>query len=268
MAGMRKVLSERLVSPLFPAFAISWLGTNYKFVMTIFSDDTLAQKFSVIDTVLFPTWWAYAWHGLLLPLTVALLYILVYPFPARWVYEYALRRQRQLLKVRQSIDQERPLTEEDRAKLLAQQYDLRRNCQAQIRERDATIEEVNAKISALENTRMPEQRQIGGQFPFHESNPLGPSFWPPRGAVTQEEIRVLKALSNIENEQPGTNGRASAHTVLQKTGEIDMTSLRVTLGDLSAKQLIDGGDVTGFGLTNEGRRAVKEALDDKNRRPE
>lgn len=256
LAGMRRVLSERLVSPLFPAFAISWLGTNYKFVMTIFSDDTLAQKFAVIGT-LFPTWQADALQGVVLPSLVALLYILAYPYPARWVYGYALTRQRELLKKRQEIEQARLLTKEESERLRAYYFDEHRKQEAELNKRAELIEQLNAKISALENTRMPEQSQPEDSFPLHPSGSVRYPFATPPAVLNPLERKVLTVLSAIENELSG-NGLASESQLQGAIKEVDMTDLRITLENLRRRKLIEGSGGPGYRLTHEGRVAVKE----------
>lgn len=254
LAGMRRVLSERLVSPLFPAFAISWLGTNYKFVMAIFSDDTLAQKFSVIGT-LFPSWQLELWHGFALPLLVALAYIYLYPYPARLVYGHALSRQRELLTKRQEIEQATLLTKEESERLRAYYYNENRKLEEELNKRAEIIEQLKATVSALENTRMPEEAQTGSRFSFHDSDPVSAPFGPPRGALTPLERKVLKALSDIENEQP-SGGLASARQLLERIKSVDMTDMKIALENLVRKKLIEGSET--YRLTHDGRVAVKE----------
>lgn len=253
LAGMRRVLSERLVSPLFPAFAIAWLGTNYKFVMTIFSDDTLAQKFAVIDA-LFPTWQVDALQGGILPLLIALAYILIYPYPAKWVYAYALWRQRELLRTRQESEEARLLTKEESDRLRAYYYDQRRQFEGQLRERTELIEELNAKISALENTRVPSQTRREGTITSHD-DPLSAPSGAPRGVLTALERKVLKALSDIENEQP-SGTLTSVRQLVERIKGVDTTDMKIALENLSRKKLIEGSD--NYRLTHEGRVAVKE----------
>src|SRR4029453_10496719 len=67
-----------------------------------------------------------------------------YPYPARFVYGFTHRRQREINKLRQQIEDETPLTIEESRKLRAQYPEIDRRKQE-------TIDRLNKEIEQLRN---------------------------------------------------------------------------------------------------------------------
>jgi hypothetical protein len=109
---IRAQLHERVSSPLLATFSIAWLVWNYKFILILFASVPLGEKFQIIDAVAFPSGISILLNGFVYPLATALALIFLYPIPARYVYEYAKKRQRELKEIQQKIDDETPLTKE------------------------------------------------------------------------------------------------------------------------------------------------------------
>jgi len=89
-------LYERASSPLFGAFFVSWCLWNYRFLMVVFSSLPVQEKFQLIESTIFIDKWSYATRGSILPLITTLLVIFVYPYPAKFVYGFWRRRQKEL----------------------------------------------------------------------------------------------------------------------------------------------------------------------------
>jgi len=106
-------LSERIASPLIGSFAISWCIWNYKFLVILFSAASVSQTFALIDKIVFPTTWSLILNGVLLPAATTFAYIFVYPYPAKYVYEFTRRRQKEINEVRQRIEDETLLSIEE-----------------------------------------------------------------------------------------------------------------------------------------------------------
>lgn len=84
--SIRLQVHERMSSPLFGSFVIAWLGWNYRMLVVVFSTLPVKERFEVIDHQLYATPWA-AWSkGLFFPLASALLFILIYPYPSKWIW--------------------------------------------------------------------------------------------------------------------------------------------------------------------------------------
>jgi DNA-binding MarR family transcriptional regulator len=257
--GIRKQLSERLVSPLMPSFVISWLIVNYRLVVAILSSEPLEKKLSFIDTVLFPSSQIVVSHGFLIPLAASLAYILLYPYPAKWVYQYALKRQRELRDARQRAENERILTLEESQRLRTYYFDREIELKKQTQERQEEIEQLRAKITQLEES----QKNV-------EATPVGLRVHRKvlsSKDLTEDLAKVLGALSYAEN-----NGIEQTNEKdLQKVLQNNMTDLKIMLEELERANYIQKGFLGNgtpiYSLLHEGRKSLKEYVANNKQNP-
>jgi len=92
------------------------------------------SKFKYIDKVLHADpWWNFVlWF--VGPLATAAAVIYVYPFPAKWVYEFTSKKQNELRKVKQEAEDERPMTRDEERTLRRQMVDLQAEFETRIRQ--------------------------------------------------------------------------------------------------------------------------------------
>lgn len=105
-------LYERVKSPLFGAFAFSWVVWNYRALLAAVADLSFKDRMAYLDG-LYPSLEAWGWYCLGGPLLTALGFLVVYPWPARLMYWYWAYQQKELKKIQQSIEDEMPLTQEE-----------------------------------------------------------------------------------------------------------------------------------------------------------
>lgn len=110
-------LYDRIASPLFSSYLISWVGWNYKFLLTVFSGMKVNEKLDFISGVVYPSFNYLLLHGALYPLITSMLIIFVYPYPAKFTYQFYRRRQVEIKEIQQKIDDETPLTREEAKKI-------------------------------------------------------------------------------------------------------------------------------------------------------
>lgn len=110
-------LYDRITSPLLGCFLISWVIWNYKFVFTLFSGMKVDEKFKYIDNVIYNGVNDYFIHCLALPLITTMFFIFIYPYPAKFTYEFFRKRQVELKQIQQKLDNETPLTKEEAKKI-------------------------------------------------------------------------------------------------------------------------------------------------------
>jgi chromosome segregation ATPase len=107
------VLGERLVNPFTASFLLSWPLWNFKFFLVFFSDADVVLKLKLLSTVVYPTPYDALFLGFLGPALTAFFYVFMYPVPTHWVMNFSLRQKKKLNQLRQSIDDETPLTLEE-----------------------------------------------------------------------------------------------------------------------------------------------------------
>lgn len=185
-------LYERVRSPLFGTFAFAWAAWNYRSLLAVVSGMTFQEKLAYLDAI-YPSWWHWATYCLAGPLTTAVLLLLTYPYPARWIYQYWANQQKELKKVQQRIEDETPLTQEE-AKA------LRKASLVQIAEMEAQVIELrqhNKELSerlreaANENQRLAEERDGFQQAAKKAQEELAPHM----ASVLHPEINASNVLT-------------------------------------------------------------------------
>jgi len=184
-------LYERASNPFLGTFAFYWLIFNYKLVIVLIDSELKAgEKFELIKT-LYPQEVYNVWigfdlyyytllgNGLLLPLIITLLYIFIAPYPIRFIYEFWKNKQKELLEIKQKIDDDTPLTKEQSKKIRQEILNLEIEYENSFKRKDEEIyqlkEMLKVKDSELEtkqddgitlNPISPEYRR--DNFPFNQ----------------------------------------------------------------------------------------------------
>lgn len=143
-------LYERVSSPLISSFAISWAGWNYKFLLIAFSSLAIPERLALIEKVAFPTSHSIWLNGLAYPLLSALALIFVYPVPAKYIYEYSRRRQRELKEIQQKIDDETPLTREEAKEIRKESLRATLDLESELEKRRSENQRLKELIESLE----------------------------------------------------------------------------------------------------------------------
>lgn len=146
--AVRLHLSERLTSPLIGAFALSWCAWNYRLFVVILSGESVDNKFQLIDNVVFPTMQSSLTKGFALPLATALAYIFLYPYPAKWVYSFSRKRQREILEVRRRIEDETPLTIEDSRRIRSELARAEQEFYTELDRKEREIERLKSQLAS------------------------------------------------------------------------------------------------------------------------
>ena len=144
LKSAKESILERIASPLLGSFSVAWCLWNYKFLVILFSEATVSQTFSLAEKYAFPDVSSVVIRGLLLPVLTAAAYVFVYPYPARFVYGFTQRRQVEINRLRQQIENETPLTLEDSRKLRAEFVEADRR-------HKETVDRLNEEITRLNN---------------------------------------------------------------------------------------------------------------------
>lgn len=138
----KSTLTDRLSSPLLGSFLVSWCLWNWKFLVILFSDAGVTQTFAMVESISFPDVNSIWRNGLAYPLSTSLIYVFLYPFPARFIYGFMLHQNRKTNQMRQSISKETLLTLEESHQLTTEFIELN---QKQLE----TIEKLNEKVTRL-----------------------------------------------------------------------------------------------------------------------
>lgn len=240
LQSAKQSLTERFASPLMGSFVISWCLWNWKFLVILFSNASVSQTFALIEKVSFPNTEVLVTRGILYPLLTAAVYIFVYPYPAKLVYAYTLRRQREINQIKQSIADETPLTLEESRRLRAEYIEHERKNTEVIGKLNDEIARLNAALDAVNRTQF-----ASSPSPTERMNiTLEPS-----------QLHLLRLIEKA-------GGTAFESSLIEESTESKVKT-EFDIGELVQKRLLDRNydqrmNEYSVGFTHEGRRALIE----------
>lgn len=151
-------LYERVKSPLFGAFALSWVAWNYRALLAVISDMPFKDRMVYLDG-LYPSLEDQFLHCLWWPLLTATLFLLAYPWPARGMYWYWAWQQKELKKVQQGIEDETPITQEEANALRKEGLAQAKEYKTQLKEFAASNKELEERIKLLQEDSLRLERE-------------------------------------------------------------------------------------------------------------
>ena len=244
---IRLHLSERLTSPLLGAFICSWILWNYRAVLIIASEEPVRRKLEFLHSIAFPDHGTAFLYGVLAPLATSLLYIFLYPLPARFVYNWSGKQRSLLLAIRRKNDSETLLTKEDTEKFRADFSKKEQEFYAQTEMRDREIDRLNSQIVRLTNEIDGLKKRV------KTARSSGTSF-----ELNSERARVLDTIQKLDE--------SAFVAKISEAVSIDSLELEVLLNDIGSAGLVSGSSVTvngrqraRFSLTSAGKKALVDA---------
>lgn len=278
-------LYERVKSPLFGAFAFSWVGWNYRPILAVLSGMTFPEKLAYFDSI-YPSGWHWVGYCFGGPLLTAVVFLLAYPHPARWMYRYWAGQHKELKKVQQEIEDETPLTQEEARALRKASLAQVSGLEAEIRDQRQLIDELNVRLRevAQENNRLAMERDVHQQAAKKAQEELAPHLaavtsqslpdafsgarpvgYPDADALFQgRKTDVLKDISESESERESSTavfnamarlGNGTTEDVATVAGLHPIMAHQSLLGFVKTGMVTRDGDV--WELTNKGKDAAK-----------
>jgi len=234
ISSTRTTLAERLSSPLMGSFVISWCLWNYKFLVILFSAASVTKTFELIDSLVFPDLTSLLLQGILFPGLTAAAYIFIYPYPARIVFEFTRKRQKDMNEIRRRIADETLLTLDESRKIRSEFVRIENEYKEEIDSKTQEIERLKDVVLALQH---PPEEAV-------KSDSL------PEKSIEDSQLELLKYLAS-------NGGEASHEEVIRESAESKVKT-EYDLGELERQGLIQTGSTT-YGLevykfTHEGRR--------------
>jgi len=157
--SVRAQIGDRLNSPLFGAFAISWFAWNHRLVFTLFSGLPIQDRFDFIDRVLYPEPWSICLNGVALPAVTAILFIYFFPVCSKVFYGYWLKKQLELKAQRDEIENSKLLTLEESRAIRMAMFKTRDEYEDRIKEQADEID----LLKKREATELARSKSIGSE---------------------------------------------------------------------------------------------------------
>ncbi|WP_024873564.1 hypothetical protein [Tolumonas lignilytica] len=156
--SIKAFLYDRSSSPLFGAYIISWIISNYKFFIIAISDVKPQVKISLISEIYDQHYALYSFtishrliDGFICPAFLTVLYIYIYPMLAVPVYEYSLQRQKRLREIKQKNDDNRLLSVAESRELILQISKLKNENQELSLQHRLELSAVTEQLNALKS---------------------------------------------------------------------------------------------------------------------
>lgn len=214
--SIKASLYDRTVSPLFGAFAVSWAVWNYRLLLVILAAEPVTKKFRIIDETLYPS--IYAKFGFLLmgPLITAVIFLFVYPYPAKFVYRFWRTQKRDLRSIRQKIEDETLLSVEESREIRRQLVDIQLDHEKELNLKRGEIDTLRSALA--ENQEKLENAEKALESPQRFGN----------ASITQEPIPKDELVSAIIGRKyrlyfnPAKGPEASKEMLFGKDGSIEI----------------------------------------------
>lgn len=149
---IKAILYDRVTSPLFGTFLLSWCGWNWRLIALFLTDSstTVAKKFQYVDVELYPSNDVTFIYGLLLPLTTTAFFIYIYPWFAKKVYGHWREQQNKLKELQIEKDGKKPLTKEEAQEIQNQALLSELRYQDEREKREARIRDLENLVKTLQ----------------------------------------------------------------------------------------------------------------------
>jgi hypothetical protein len=155
---IKAILYDRITSPLFGTFVLSWCGWNWRLILLFLTDSStdVVKKFQYVDSDIYPSISVILCHGFLLPLTTTAFFIYVYPWFAKKVYGYWREQQNELKRLQVEKDGEKPLTKEEAQEITNQALLSELQYQEEREKREARIKDLENLVKSLQPENVPD----------------------------------------------------------------------------------------------------------------
>ncbi|MDY0122462.1 MAG: hypothetical protein RBR54_11020 [Sulfurimonas sp.] len=115
--SIKAKLYDFTYTPFMSSVVVSWIILNHKYLLVYFGDAPLQQKLAVLNAYNFSCPLTnmvipYAMN-IWFPLVFGLFYVFVYPWASEIFYEYTLKKTKKLKEIKQNIEDETPITQEE-----------------------------------------------------------------------------------------------------------------------------------------------------------
>ena len=255
---VRLHLSERLTSPLMGAFVVSWCLWNYRTILVLLSEEPVLEKFRILHEVVYPDWQHNLGSGLVFPLATCLVYLFLYPYPAKLVYAYSRKKQREILEIRRKSENETPLTIEDSRKIKDQLAKAEIAHYEEIDRKEAEVSRLKSQISSLQN-ELAEAHKLNVGIPSvdisskaERGDQLKYGYEPNTPKLSGLLLDTLKIVAGYRSVTVGS----LMHELHDQTDEL---ALEYSLDELAKLGLLSTWDERGvshYSLSHDGRATV------------
>ncbi len=160
-SSLKAELYDRISSPLFASFIMSFVVWNYEAIFIMFSSMPMLAKLHHFEYVIY-THILYNIGILFIgPLASSLLFIAYYPKLANRVYKYSQEQKQALIKIKVKIEDETPLTNKESRAIRQSMVDLQTKYYDDLASKDSQLKQIKETSEfKLEALKLSSKNQI------------------------------------------------------------------------------------------------------------
>jgi len=142
--SIKAKLYDFTYTPFMSSVLLSWIVINHKYLLIYFGNSKLKEKLTLLNdynssVVIMDNEIPYSLN-FLLPIIFGLFYVFIYPWISKVFYEYTLERTKALKVIKQEIEDETPITQEE-ARGIREDIDRLRDARDEARSKLRSTEE-------------------------------------------------------------------------------------------------------------------------------
>ena len=161
--SIKAQLYDRIVSPIFGAFFISWCVHNIMFIVLLFSKDSFSEKLKNVELMYekglsynipylnVTFYFDYFYHWFLVPCLFSLAYLFIIPIPSSYFYKRQVLQKNELKTYRSNAENEIKLSVEQSLSLRENISNISEKYSKLIDEKDKNIADINSRLSEFQN---------------------------------------------------------------------------------------------------------------------
>ncbi|WP_148300837.1 hypothetical protein [Shewanella marina] len=149
--SVRSCLYERVSSPLFGTFVMSWCFFNHKLILLVLSSEKYSDKIKIMNSELYPSESIYCLFLFVLPFMAACVFIYLYPIAANFAYAYSEKKNAELRNIKLKYDDTVPLSLEASIKLKRLCFDNEAMLQEKIDDLNNKLEQTKIAVNEKAN---------------------------------------------------------------------------------------------------------------------
>lgn len=150
--SVKATLYDRVSSPLWGAFSISWVAWNHRMLIVLFSSQLPDQKFWYIGEYLYPDWDAYALYWVGAPFLTAVMIIGVIPPFGELAYRVSRFWKVRLKKAKLEYDGKTPMSQDEVNQIIFKSAEEKRNLETDIATAIKATGKIEEEKEALKTT--------------------------------------------------------------------------------------------------------------------
>ena len=148
ISSFERLFKDRVSSPLFSTFIVSWLLWNWRIIyLSFFVDAKDIQPFNKIDFI--AEYYSSYWFTIVFPLVSTFALIFVVPFAENWTYKRHLKFKEDRRKMKEESEKDKMVSGEDFFRQRREYLDNIRQVEEELIRRKNEVSELNKTITGL-----------------------------------------------------------------------------------------------------------------------